>query len=65
MSNLKIKIKKSVVDKYSCFDYGGDYVRKFYNFDNIIRSMMTLITITFTNDSWIDIMFIFIILSNN
>jgi len=56
-SNLESPLKHVFLSKYSCFDYGGDYVTNFYNFDNIIKSMMTLITITFTNDSWINILY--------
>lgn len=56
-TNLNIKIRHAYLGKTTCFDYGGDYVTHFYNFDNIIKSMMTLITVTFTNDSWINIMY--------
>jgi len=46
-----------VVDKFTCLDYGGEWVNQLSNFDNVKNSMITLFNIM-TTEGWIDVMWI-------
>ena len=35
MTNINPQNQNNIVIKEDCFDYGGDWVNYFYNFDNI------------------------------
>ena len=45
-----------ISDKLSCFDYGGDWVNKDLNLDNVWMAMATLLAIS-TTDNWTETMF--------
>jgi len=46
-----------VVDKFTCLDYGGEWVNQLSNFDNVKNSMITLFNIM-TTEGWIDVMWL-------
>lgn len=46
---------KDINDKWDCLDYGGDWVNKSFNFDNIIESMITLFVLS-TTEGWVGMM---------
>ena len=46
----------SVADKWDCLNFGGEWMRKPYSFDNIYTSMIALFQMT-TMQGWAEIMF--------
>jgi TRAP-type C4-dicarboxylate transport system permease small subunit len=44
-----------VNDKLECFDKGGSWVNKNFNFDNVVNAIVTLFVIS-TTEGWIDLM---------
>lgn len=42
-------------DMHECFDVGGSWVNKDYNFDNVLNAMITLFILA-TTEGWIDLM---------
>lgn len=46
-----------VIDKFTCLDYGGEWVNELSNFDNVKNSMITLFNIM-TTEGWIDVMWL-------
>ena len=46
----------NAIDKYSCFDYGGDWVNQDMNMDNVWNAMASLLAIS-TTDNWTGVMF--------
>ena len=53
--NIEMKNKFNIKNKTDCFDYGGDWLNKDLNFDNIINSISTLFQISNT-EGWLYIM---------
>jgi len=45
-----------IVDKWDCLNYGGDWINKQTNFDNLPLSMMSLFILSST-EGWSDIMY--------
>ena len=54
--NYDIEFFKLIVNKYDCFDYGGDWINKDNNFDNILNASLTLFKIA-TSEGWSGIMY--------
>lgn len=50
------KPDSEINSKSDCFDYGGDWVNKPFNFDNIIEAMITLFVLS-TTEGWVNMMF--------
>ena len=44
-----------IIDKFDCMDYGGDWVNKDQNFDNVGASFITLFNVM-TTEGWIGVM---------
>ena len=44
-----------IVTQWDCYDYGGEWVRYNFNFDNVGIAMMTMFAIM-TTEGWIDVM---------
>jgi len=42
--------------KYDCIDYGGDWIIRDSNFDNIFEAMSTMFKVSLT-EGWLDIMY--------
>ena len=49
------EIVKLIINKWDCFDYGGDWVNADTNFDNIIFAISTLFQLS-TTEGWMKIM---------
>ena len=47
--------RELIVDKWDCINYGGEWVKPDLNFDDTLRSMLTLVTIQ-TTEGWIGVM---------
>lgn len=47
--------KEIISDKYDCINYGGEWVRQDFNFDNFWASFLTLLSIQ-TTETWIPVM---------
>ena len=47
--------RELIVDKWDCINYGGEWVKPDLNFDDTLRSMLTLLTIQ-TTEGWIGVM---------
>lgn len=45
----------NIIDKFDCVDYGGDWVNKDQNFDNVGSSFITLFNVM-TTEGWIGVM---------
>lgn len=50
------EIVKLIINKWDCFDYGGDWVNADTNFDNIIFAISALFQLS-TSEGWIKIMY--------
>lgn len=44
-SNLNKEILEGIVNKQDCFDFGGDWMNRDYNFDNIFNGVSLLFMI--------------------
>jgi hypothetical protein len=49
------EILQIIIDKWDCFDYGGDWVNADTTFDNIIKAISTMFQLS-TTEGWINIM---------
>ena len=54
-TTMEEEMVKKVVNKWDCFDYGGDWINRDVNFDNIINSLSALFQIS-TTEGWMEIM---------
>ena len=53
---LDLKQRQTLIeDQWDCINYGGEWVKPDLNFDDTLRSMLTLVTIQ-TTEGWIDVM---------
>ena len=52
--NIQLK-NAQLKTKWECFDYGGEWVNKDANFDDVFRGLLTMFEII-TTEGWIDIM---------
>jgi Ion transport protein len=52
---LKAEYMPFVNDKWDCMTFGGDWLNKTYNFDNILNALVTLFVMSTTN-GWSEIM---------
>lgn len=43
----------TIIDKYDCLDYGGNWVNADYNFDNVLKAINALFVIS-TTEGWLD-----------
>jgi len=50
------ELTSHVITKEDCFDYGGDWINRDLNFDNIFNSLSTLFQLS-TTEGWIEEMF--------
>jgi len=55
MDHIEEEFQELIVDRSSCFDYGGDWLRGDSNFDNIGEAMSTMFKVA-TTEGWLDIM---------
>lgn len=53
--SLDSEFVNMVFTKYDCFDYGGDWLRRDLNFDDISNSLSTLFQIA-TTEGWMELM---------
>jgi len=53
--NIDPKYHDLINYKYECMNYGGDWLRKDSNFDNITEAMLTMFKCSIT-EGWLDIL---------
>ena len=53
--NVPEDLQDKIIDKFDCMDYGGDWVNKDQNFDNVGASFITLFNVM-TTEGWIGVM---------
>lgn len=46
---------QSANDKWECWDLGGNWVNKFYNYDNVINAVIILFVMS-TTEGWVNLM---------
>ena len=55
ISKFTLSKNAQLKTKWECFDYGGEWVNKDANFDDVFRGLLTMFEII-TTEGWIDIM---------
>jgi|TARA_B110000305_G_scaffold241048_1_gene313600 hypothetical protein len=55
VENVPENLVDKIRDKYDCMDYGGDWINKDQNFDNVGSSFITLFNVM-TTEGWIGVM---------
>ena len=56
MDNIPDWAQESLITSQDCMDYGGDWIRKDSNFDNIGHAIVTMFKVALT-EGWLDIMY--------
>ena len=56
LQNIYIDFKGLIETKADCLDYGGDWINRDANFDNVLSATSTLFQLA-TTEGWIEIMF--------
>ena len=55
-TNVKPEVLSLIDSKWTCMDYGGDWLIMDTNFDNILEALIAMFKIALT-EGWIEIMF--------
>lgn len=56
MSHIPASLQENIENKFDCLDYGGDWVNKDQNFDNVQSGILTLFNVM-TTEGWIGVMY--------